>query len=87
MSNTFEDIFGNYLDAYKNTSRYKDDTLLEIALRKSQFEKNLDDMWEIYAKGCFQQLNEYNKGLNQIKSSGLKVYRNSDGKHKIVVPK
>lgn len=30
---------------------------------------------------------EYNKGVEQIKSAGFKVYRNSVGKHKIVIPK
>ena len=83
----FEDIFGSYLDAYKNTSEYKDKSMLEIALRKSEFEKNLDDMWAIYRSGNVKQVVEYQKGLEQIKSSGLKVYRNSEGKHKIVVPK
>ena len=83
----FEDIFGSYFDAYKNTSEYKDKSMLEIALRKSEFEKNLDNMWAIYRSGNVKQVVEYQKGLEQIKSSGLKVYRNSEGKHKIVVPK
>ncbi len=87
MSNSFENIFGNYFDAYKNTSKYKDDSMLEIALRKSEFEKNLDDMWAIYRSGNVRQVVEYQKGLEQIKSCGLKVYRNSEGKHKIVIPK
>ena len=83
----FEDIFGSYFDVYKNTSEYKDKSMLEIALRKSEFEKNLDDMWAIYRSGNVKQIVEYQKGLEQIKSSGLKVYRNSEGKHKIVVSK
>ena len=83
----FENIFGSYFDTYKNTSKYKDESMLEIALRKSEFEKNLDDMWTIYRSGNVKQVVEYQKGLEQIKSSGLKVYRNSEGKHKIVVPK
>lgn len=44
-------------------------------------------MWAIYSKGCTQQIIEYNKGIEQIKSAGFKVYRNSVGKHKIVIPK
>ena len=72
----FEDIFGDYFSAYKNTSGYKDDCMLEITLRKKEFEQNLDDMWAIYKKG-----------VDQIKKAGLKVLRNSQGKHKIVVPK
>ena len=83
----FENIFGSYFDAYKNTSGYKDKSMLEITLRKSEFEKNLDDMWAIYRSGNVKQVVEYQKGLDQIKGSGLKVYRNSEGKHKIVVPK
>ena len=58
-----------------------------ILLRKSEFEKNLDEMWAIYSRGCTQQIIEYNKGVEQIKSAGFKVYRNSVGKHKIVIPK
>lgn len=83
----FEEMFGDYLNAYKNTSQYRDDSMLDIALRKSEFEKNLDEMWAIYSRGCTQQIIEYNKGIEQIKSVGFKVYRNSAGKHKIVIPK
>ena len=79
----FEEMFGDYLNAYKNTSQYKDDSMLDIALRKPEFEKNLDEMWAIYSRGCTQQIIEYNKGVEQIKSAGFKVYRNSAGKHKI----
>lgn len=83
----FEDIFGDYFSAYKNTSGYKDDCMLEITLRKKEFEQNLDDMWDIYRKGVPQQIVNYQKGVDQIKKAGLKVLRNSQGKHKIVVPK
>lgn len=83
----FEEMFGDYLNAYKNTSQYKDDSMLDIALRKSEFEKNLDEMWAIYSRGCTQQIIEYNNGVEQIKSAGFKVYRNSVGKHKIVISK
>ena len=87
MSNNFENIFGNYFDAYKNTSNYKDRGMLEIALRKTEFEKNLDEILAIYRKGVVQQAVNYNKGLDQIWNCGLKVYINSEGKHKIVIPK
>lgn len=83
----FEDIFGGVFDAYKNTSEYKDTLMMEIMFRRQEFEKNLDDMWAIYMRGNPAQLVEYNKGLDQIKSCGLKVLRNSLDKHKIVVPK
>lgn len=89
--NNFEDIFGDYfdayIDAYKSTQKYKDDFKMEIMLRRQEFEKNLDDMWSNYSKGMVMQLVNYNKQLDSIKSSGLKVLRSSSGKHKIVVPK
>lgn len=83
----FENIFGDYFDAYKNTSKYKDESMLEIALRKKEFEQNLDDMWAIYSRGNPRQIVEYQKGVDNIKNAGLKVLRNSQGKHKIVTPK
>lgn len=83
----FENIFSDYFDTYKNTSKYKDESMLEITLRKKEFEQNLDDMWEIYRKGNTKQIVEYQKGVDNIKNAGLKVLRNSQGKHKIVTPK
>ena len=53
--------------------------------RRQEFEKNLDDMWFNYSKGMVVQLVNYNKQLDSIKNCGLKVLRNSAGKHKIVV--
>lgn len=85
--NSFENIFGDYFDAYKSTQKYKDDSKMEIMFRRQEFEKNLDDMWDNYGKGMVLQLVNYNKQLDNIKSCGLKVLRNSSGKHKIVVPK
>lgn len=85
--NNFENIFGDYFDAYKSTQKYKDDFKMEIMLRRKEFEKNLDDMWTNYSKGMVVQLVNYNKQLDSIKSCGLKVLRNSSGKHKIVVSK
>ena len=83
----FEDMFGDYFNVYRNTSEYKDKSMLEITLRKKEFEQNLDDMWAIYRRGNTKQIVEYQKGVDQIKKTGLKVLRNSEGKHKIVVPK
>lgn len=83
----FEDIFGDYFNTYENTSKYKDESMLEITLRKKEFEQNLDDMWVIYRRGNTKQIVEYQKGVDQIKKVGLKVLRNSEGKHKIVAPK
>lgn len=85
--NNFENIFGDYFDAYKSTQKYKDDSKMEIMFRRKEFEKNLDDMWANYSKGMVAQLVNYNKQLESIKSCGLKVLRNSSGKHKIVVSK
>lgn len=34
MAYDFENMFDNYFNAYKNTSDYKDSSMLEIALRK-----------------------------------------------------
>ena len=40
--------------------------------------------WKIYQSGVVVQLINYNKQLDMIKHTGLKVYRNSAGNHKIV---
>lgn len=81
------DMFENYFSAYKNTSEYKDSCMLEIVVRKKEFEENLDNMWRIYSKGVSAQIIDYNKGVKQIKDAGLKILRNSDGLHKIIIPK
>lgn len=83
----FEDIFGDYFDAYKTTSQYKDNSKMEIMFRRQEFEKHLDDMWGNYSKGCVSQIVYYNKQVDGIKQSGFKVLRNSAGKHKIILPK
>ena len=53
-------------------------------INRAEFEKHLDDMWGIYLRGNPRQLVEYEKQVNDIKSCGLKVLRNSAGRHKIV---
>lgn len=58
---------------------------MEIIFRRQEFEKHLDDMWLNYSKRCALQIVYYNKQVDGIKQSGLKVLRNSAGKHKIVV--
>lgn len=84
----FENIFGNYFDAYKTTSGYKDNMKMEIMLRKKkEFEDHLNSMWAIYSKGNPAQIIEYNKQVNLVKDAGLKVMRNSKGMHKIVLQK
>lgn len=82
------DIFVDFLDAYRNTSEYKDSTMMEIMLRREEFERNLDEMWSIYRRGNMNQVFEYRKQIETIKSAGLQVLRSkSTGKHKIVVRK
>lgn len=81
------DIVEGMFNVYRNTSEYKDRSMMDIVCRRTEFEKNLDDMWNIYMMGNPAQLVEYNKEINHIKSCGLKVLRNSKGKHKIMVPK
>ena len=52
----FEEMFGDYLNAYKNTSQYRDDSMLDIALRKSEFEKNLDEITRALSRLRVQDL-------------------------------
>ena len=82
----FEDIFGDLYNGYRGTSKYNDDMRMDIVLSKHKYEESLDEMWSVYSKGIPWQLIEYNKAVNDIKNAGLKVLRNSSGKHKIVVP-
>ena len=79
-----EDMLNSYFNVYKQTSKYKDDYIWDIAFNKKQYEDKLNKMWANYASGCFEQIVEYNKQVNDIKSSGFKVLRNSKGLHKIV---
>lgn len=79
-----KEMFENYANAYKNTSKYKDGGMLEISLRKREYEETLDKMWKIYSVGNTRQIIEYNKQVEYIKEFGFKVLRNSAGKHKIV---
>lgn len=78
------EFIDNYFNAYKHTSGYKDRSMMNIMAKRSEFEKNLDDMWKIYIGGNPAQITEYNKGVQNIKEAGLKVLRNSAGKHKII---
>lgn len=84
-NNIFGDIFGDYFNAYKQTGRYRDGEMLEIALRKKEFEEHLDKMWRIYSTGNVSQIMEYNKQVESIKKRGYKVMRNGAGNHKLVL--
>lgn len=81
-----KDVLNDYFNTYKTTSEYKDRGKMEVMCKRKSFEQNLDTMWDIYRRGNPQQIVEYNKGLAQIKECGLKVLRNSAGKHKIALP-
>ncbi len=84
MGNLKDTFVDDLFTTYKNTSRYKDDAMMEIMIQKKAFEKNLDSMWKIYQSGTVIQIANYNKQVKMIKDAGLKVFRNSAGKHKIV---
>lgn len=77
-------FINDLLKSYTTSYRAKDDQKLEIACRKQEYEETLDKMWEIYHRNP-RQIVEYNKQLDTIKGCGCKVYRNSQGKHKIVI--
>ena len=55
-------------------------------MKKEQYEEKLDEMWAIYLKGNPRQIVEYNKQLDYIKQYGGRIYRNEEGKHRIIVP-
>lgn len=80
-----QDVLRDLFSAYKNTSNYKDSVMMEIMSRREEFENTLDEMWRIYTSGNPRQIVEYQKQIGNIKSCGLKVLRNSAGKHKIVM--
>lgn len=80
----YNDFINDFFSAYMNTSNFKDSSMMEIMGRRKEFEENLDNMWRIYMSGNTAQIIEYNNGVYQIKHCGLKVLRNSAGKHKIV---
>ena len=75
-------------NAYKQTSSFKDGAMMEIMLRRKEFEQHLDKMWQTYISGNLRQVVEYKKQVQSIKDAGLIVQRSkSTGKHRIVTPK
>ena len=78
------DAVSAMLSSYEHSSEYKDRLMMEIMFKRREFEQNLDDMWAVYSSGNIRQVVEYQKGVDQIKNVGLKVLRNSKGKHRIV---
>lgn len=85
--NQAQQMLHDMFEAYKNTSEYKDRSMMEIMMRKNEFEENLNQMWDIYRRGYLQQVVEYKKAIREIKDAGLTVLRNKAGQHKIVFKK
>jgi hypothetical protein len=82
----FDNIFNDYMSAYQKSSKYKDDILLDIGLRKQKYEETLDEMWANYLKGCPQQIVTYNEQVKYIKDTGCRIQRSkSTGKHTIII--
>ena len=83
QNNNCNDIFGNIFDAYNTAWNYQDSSKMEIALRKEEFEKALNDFYEAYRSNPMLYAVEYQEQLKVVKDSGCKVLRNSAGRHKI----
>lgn len=83
--NNFIDMLTDYMDTYKSTGGCMDKLKMDIYLRKAEYEEHLDKMYANYIHGCAHQIISYNEQIGDIKSAGLKVLRNSSGKHKIVI--
>ncbi|MCD7882507.1 MAG: hypothetical protein LUI87_02195 [Lachnospiraceae bacterium] len=86
MNEKFNSMFGN---EFGGQFSFDQETKMvgqkmEIILRKEELTRLLDEMWEIYGKGNIAQLQHYKKQVSYIKETGCKVFRNSQGKHKIL---
>ena len=84
QNNNFETLFGDFFKTYENSYQNRDNIAFEITLQKQKYEENLDEMWRNIPYNP-KQIMEYNKQVDTIKSAGFRVYRNSEGKHKIVM--
>lgn len=83
MSNA--DFISEWFEAYQTTNDWQDKGKLDIALRKTELENTLNEMWDIYMSGAASQIVEYNKQVAEIKRYGYKVLRNSVGLHKLIL--
>ncbi|MFR3656799.1 MAG: hypothetical protein ACLTWK_00785 [Eisenbergiella sp.] len=72
-----------YLMHIETTGKYRDSSKMEIALRKAEFEKSLNDFYAAYRKNPILYAVKYQEQLKAVKESGCKVLRNSAGIHKI----
>ena len=87
--NKTRSFFDDLLNAYGNSNctKVEDERRqrVDIALRKKEYEKTLDEMWINYCKFP-STINQYNNQKAIIKDCGCKIFRNSKGQHKIVIP-
>lgn len=67
----------------ETTGKYRDSSKMEIALRKAEFEKSLNDFYAAYRKNPILYAVKYQEQLKVVKETGCKVLRNSAGIHKI----
>ena len=72
-----------YLMHIETTGKYRDSSKMEIALRKAEFEKSLNDFYAAYRKNPILYAVKYQEQLKAVKESGCKVLRNTAGIHKI----
>lgn len=84
-SDMIKDIFNNIKNSdYARIERDRE-CRFDLALKKKDYEKLLDDMWDVYRKGNISQLPIYEKQKNYIRKYGGRIYRNSKGEHKIII--
>lgn len=78
-------FFNNLFEPFFHTQESMDRRMIGIMRRREVYEKNLDDMWANYRRGCMQQVVDYKAQVKYIKEANLEVLRSkSTGKHKIV---
>lgn len=89
MGGDGKDILEDFFRAYANSDCAKMESdkerRLDLALNKKKYEQKLDDMWDIYCKGNIYQLPIYNEQKDYIKKCGGRIFKNSQGKHKIII--
>lgn len=84
--NNAEKMLHDIFEAYKHTSGFKDRSMIEVMLRKQEYEENLDKMWANASRNL-RQLPIYKEQVKYLKSLGITTMRNSAGKHKLVLTK
>lgn len=79
-----EEFMNDLFKACDSSYQTRDYNRIEMVCRKAEYEETLDKMWATYMSSP-AQIVEYNKQVAVIKDYGCKVFRNSKGKHKIVL--